>query len=243
MLEEPVGREVLRSAPERPFWERPETVAWFAARPPDARVVARFGGWPRGARVLDLGCAAGRNAAWLASAGFDVWALDASAAMVATTRERLATHLGRESATARVVHGDMADLGAFGDGSFDAVIAIGVLPGARSWCAWRRTVAEIARVLAPGGELILTHFTPETDAGGPALERVPGEPHRYRRVFDDRPSVLLRRHELDAYLAAHDLVPLLATAEVPATTMDGHRTTLNGHFHKRVAVAREKEIR
>jgi SAM-dependent methyltransferase len=241
--EEPAGREALRSAPERPFWERPETVSWFATRPPDARVVARFSEGPRGARVLDLGCAAGRNAVWLASAGFDVWALDASSAMIAATRERLANLLGRERAMARVVHGDMADLGAFADGGFDAVIAIGVLPGAGSWFAWRRTVAEIARVLAPGGELILTHFTPETGPGGPALERVPGEPHRYRRVFDDRPSILLRRHELDAYLSAHDLVPLLDTAEVAATTMNGHRTTLNGHFRKRVAAAPMKEIR
>jgi hypothetical protein len=33
------------------------------------------------------------------------------------------------------------------------------------------------------------------------------------------------------------------TATVPATTMDGHRTTLNGHFRKRMAAAQTKEIR
>ena len=42
MRDEPPDGDVLRSAPEPPFWERPETVAWFAARPPDARVVALF---------------------------------------------------------------------------------------------------------------------------------------------------------------------------------------------------------
>jgi len=236
-------REVLRSEREPPFWERPDTVAWFAARPPDDRVVERFGQRPRVARVLDLGCAAGRNADWLASAGFDVWALDASSAMVAHTRERLAAHLGWEEAAARVRHGDMADLGAFGDGWFDAVIAIGVLPGAGSWRAWQRAVGEIARVLAPGGELILTHFTPETGPDAPPLEPVSGEPHGYRRVFDDRPSVLVHRAELEIYLAAHGLEPLSETATVPATTMDGHRTTLNGHFRKRVAAADPKERR
>jgi len=241
--EEPAEREVRWAAPELPFWERPETVAWFAARPPDVRVVDLFGERPREARVLDLGCAAGRNANWLAAAGFDVWALDASCAMVAHTRERLATHLGREAASVRVRHGDMADLGAFADAWFDAVIAIGVLPGAGSWRAWQRAIGEIARVLAPGGELILTHFTPETGPDGPPLERVAGEPHLYRRYFEDRPSILLRRPELDGLLAAAGLEPLTETATVPATAMDGHRTTLNGHFRRRVAAAPTKEIR
>ncbi len=243
MRDEPTDRDVARPASEPPFWERLETVAWFAARPPDARVVARFGERPREARVLDLGCAAGRNTAWLAAAGFDVWALDASSAMVAQTRARLAAHLGPEEAAARVRHGDMADLGTFADGAFDAVIAIGVLPGASSWRAWQRTVAEIARVLSPGGELILTHFTPETRPDGPPLERVPGEPHRYRRAFDDRPAILLHRAELDANLTRQGFEPLVATAEVPATTMDGHRTTLDGHFLKRCASAPAKENR
>jgi len=240
---EPAERDAARSASELPFWERPETVAWFAARPPDARVVSLFAERPRAARVLDLGCAAGRNADWLASAGFDVWALDASSAMVAHTRARLARHLGEEAAASRVRRGDMADLGAFADGSLDAVIAIGILPGARSWGAWRRAVAEVARVLVPGGELILTHFTPETGPDGPPLEAVPGEPHLYRRVFDERPALLLRRPELDAHLADHALEPLVETVEVPATTMDGHRTTLNGHFRKRPAAVPPKESR
>jgi len=239
--DEPTDRGVHRCAPEPPFWERPETVAWFAARPPDARVVVLFGERPREARVLDLGCAAGRNADWLARAGFDVWALDASPAMVTHTRERLAAHLGSEVAAARVRHGDMADLGAFADGAFEAVIAIGVLPGAGSLTAWRRAVAEIARVLTPGGELILTHFTPGTGPDDPPLERVAGEPHCYLHVFQDRPSFLLYREELDAYLAAHGLDPVVETVEVPATTMDGHRTTLDGRFRKRAAPGATKE--
>ena len=49
---EPAERDAARSASELPFWERPETVAWFAARPPDARVVSLFAERPRAARVL-----------------------------------------------------------------------------------------------------------------------------------------------------------------------------------------------
>jgi hypothetical protein len=40
-----------------PCWERPETVAWFAARPPDERVVGAFPGGARSARVLDAALA------------------------------------------------------------------------------------------------------------------------------------------------------------------------------------------
>lgn len=224
-----------RHAGTTAFWEDPETVAWFAARPPDARVMAAFRGRHPATRVLDLGCAAGRNALWLAHAGFDVHALDASAAMVACTRARLAPVVGRAGAEARVRRGDMTDLGAYADGNFEVVLAIGLLPGARGERDWQRAVAEMARVLVDGGELLLTHFTPDAPDGGPPLRGVPGEPHLVRHAFDERPAYLLGRAELDAQLAAHGLRPVTPTHAVAATTMGGRRVTLNGHFRKRAA--------
>jgi SAM-dependent methyltransferase len=216
-----------------PFWERLETVAWFAARPPDERVVATFSVSPPRTRVLDLGCAAGRNADWLARAGLDVHAIDASEAMVRHTRTRLEPIVGRRDAARRVRRGDMVDLGDHADASFDAVIAIGLLPGARSESAWHRAVAEIARVLAPEGQLLLTHFTPNDASGDRPLERMPGQSHVYRHVFDDRPAVLLTRDELDQLMAGHGLVPATPTRLAQATTMTGHRPVLNGRFRKR----------
>jgi SAM-dependent methyltransferase len=230
-----------RQRQDAAFWERPETVAWFAARPPDRRLVDLLAGHPRGCRALDLGCAAGRHTVWLARAGFDVRALDASEAMVAHTRERLAGLLGHEEATARVHQGDMADLGAFAAGSFDLVIAIGVLPGAGSLVVWRRAVEEIGRVLRSGGELILTHFSPDPRTGDPPLEHLPAEPHLYRSRVDGRSLILLHRAELDGYLAGHGFDPRSETAAVPATTMNGPRTTLAGHFRKRSAAGAAKE--
>ena len=44
---------------------------------------------PRGARLLDLGCGTGIDAAYLAARGYEIHALDSSPAMVARTRERL----------------------------------------------------------------------------------------------------------------------------------------------------------
>ena len=98
--------------PRDEYWEDPAQVARFAEREADRRLAALLPSFPDPARtrVLDLGCAGGRNAALLALKGFDVHALDASAAMVAHTRERLAAVLGVAEAERRVRQGRMDDL-------------------------------------------------------------------------------------------------------------------------------------
>jgi SAM-dependent methyltransferase len=222
-----------RPAPARsrtPFWERPEHVDWFARRTPDRRLTELLADGPRGLRVLDVGCAAGRHTVWCARHGFDVHALDASRAMVARTRERLARVLGDRAARRRVRRGTMTDLGAFPDASFDLVACIGVLPSAPDVAAWHAAVAEIARVLRPGATFLLTHFSPDPDPGMPAWTPVPGAPGRYRSAADGRHGYLLRAAELDRDLARHGFAPLAPTARVPLTSMnpsDGGRTVLN----------------
>src|SRR5215831_233174 len=96
-------------APMASFWESPESVERFAARQPDVRLgeLIREYSNPSKVRVLDLGCAAGRNAFLLAERGFDVEAVDGSAAMVAKTRERLTPILGAAEAQRRVRVGRM----------------------------------------------------------------------------------------------------------------------------------------
>ncbi|MGW8282257.1 MAG: hypothetical protein ACWGON_03050, partial [Gemmatimonadota bacterium] len=50
-----------------PFWERPEVVEKFAGREPDHRLVEWLSGRDdlEGLRVLDLGCAGGRNSRYV----------------------------------------------------------------------------------------------------------------------------------------------------------------------------------
>ncbi|CAN5372903.1 hypothetical protein BH23GEM4_BH23GEM4_02840 [soil metagenome] len=75
----------------------------FAARAPDVRmldILERFS-FPAETRVLDLGCAGGRNTIALAESGFDVYAVDSARGMVERTRRRVAAVQGGPEAERR----------------------------------------------------------------------------------------------------------------------------------------------
>jgi SAM-dependent methyltransferase len=100
---------------------------------------------PRG-RVCDLGCRPGQIARYLASGGVDVMGIDASAGMIATARR---LNPGIE----------------FHEGSFFSLPLLdGVLAGVAAFyslihCArpeLPRAVAEIFRVIQPGGRFLMT---------------------------------------------------------------------------------------
>lgn len=96
--------------------------------------------------VLDVGMGPGRLSQELARRGFAVSGVDASDEMVALARERL------PEARERLVQGDLLDL-PFPDGSFDAVVATGVLEYVPDK---QRAVEELARVLRPGGLAVVS---------------------------------------------------------------------------------------
>jgi len=103
-----------------------------------------------GAPVLDVGCGAGLMTAQLARAGFTVTGTDSSLEMVHTAG-RLLGERGL-AASVTLCQADVHRL-PFADGEFELVVALGVLP----WLHDPATaVAELARVLAPGGWMILT---------------------------------------------------------------------------------------
>lgn len=220
------------------FWERPEVVEQFAAREPDVRLSKLIERYERPAsvRVLDLGCAAGRNAVLLAERGFDVHAMDASEAMVERTRERLAAVLGEAEARERVRRGRMDDLSGFADASFDLLVVLGVYHNARSREEWERAVAESARVLRPGGLLLLNHFTPEVDLTGEGVRPVPGEAGVYAGFPGGR-AVLLEADALDAAVARHGLLPVVPSATVRVETDRGRRVSVNALYRREAAAA------
>src|SRR3954466_13497377 len=99
-----------------------------------------------GRRILDAGCGSGPLFAALRDRGAVVTGVDASAGMVELARRRL----GAE-ADLRVA--DLADPLPFPDGKFDDVVGSLVLHYLQDWGP---TLAELRRVLTPGGRLIVS---------------------------------------------------------------------------------------
>jgi SAM-dependent methyltransferase len=98
-----------------------------------------------GRRILDAGCGAGPLAAALRDRGAVVTGFDSSAKMLELARVRLgegpALHLA-----------DLSGPLPFADGEFDDIVASLVLHYLEDWTA---PLAELRRVLAPGGRLIV----------------------------------------------------------------------------------------
>lgn len=215
------------------FWEQPDLVERFAAREPDVRLMELLPRYddPARVRVLDLGCAGGRNTVPLAELGFDVSAIDSSRAMVDQTRRRLDPVLGATEAVARVLEGRMEDLGRFADAYFGLVVGLGVYHQASSPQAWTRAISETRRVLEPGGLLLYASFHQDTAPGGATGHPVAGQRNMYSG-FRSGSVFLVGPDELERRLRALDLVPHTPTATVRVQTKKGVRVTVNGLFRR-----------
>jgi len=101
--------------------------------------------------ILDAGCGGGRNLVYLMQSGYDVWAVDQderAIRQVVSIASQLAPDIpGDRFAVAPV------EAMPFPDATFDFVICNAVLHFARDEAHFRAMIAEIARVLRPGGIL------------------------------------------------------------------------------------------
>lgn len=124
----------------------------FHWQEPDPGLVAVAESWRGGGRrrIYDLGCGAGRHLLHLHSLGLLPVGSDLSGNGLATSAARL----GAAGFPALLVQADMTATPALA-GSFDAACAINVLNhGTRRQLS--AAVAEVRRVLRPGGEFYLT---------------------------------------------------------------------------------------
>jgi len=100
--------------------------------------------------VLEVGCGAGFLTADLARRGFMVTAVDAAPEMLALARDRVdSSGVGQ---AVRLLQADVHAL-EFPDSGFDLVMALGVIPWLHSPSS---ALAELSRVLRPGGHLVVT---------------------------------------------------------------------------------------
>ena len=218
------------------FWSHPDQVEKFASRAPDLRLLRLLVTYadPTSTRVLDLGCAGGRNAAALAEQHFDLIAIDSSPAMVQKTRERLAPMMGSEEANRRVRLGRMDDLSALRDEYFHLIVALGVFHQAASHQEWQNSLAETARVLMPQGLALVAVFTPASQPHGEPLRLLPDQPNMYDG-FSSGPLHLVQPDELDRAFDALGLERVAPTEIVEIQTEQGFRVTANGLYSRRFA--------
>ena len=145
-------------------------------------------------RLVDLGAGTGRMLTLLAAKAKRSSGLDLSRQMLNIARGNVAA---AGVAACELRHGDIFDT-RLADGSADLVVVHQVLHYLGEPAA---AVAEAARLVAPGGRLIIVDFAPHN------LEFLRAE-HRHRRLgfFDD---------EMERWLAASDLTEVIMTALPP----------------------------
>lgn len=167
---QPVGPEVIAAA-RRGEWQvvltatKPVPPGWF---PPLA-----------GLDVLCLACGGGQQGPIFAAAGANVTVLDNSPRQLA--QDRLVAE--REGLAIRTVEGDMADLSALADASFDLVFH----PISNVFAAAVRPVyREAARVLRQGGVLLAAFMNPDIYIfDRDAIERRGALKVKYRLPYTD----------------------------------------------------------
>jgi SAM-dependent methyltransferase len=129
------------------FWRTFSTQGLQAC---EAEMLARYAP-PAPARVLDLGCGGGRAGLALMPRGYDVTGLDLSGQMLVAAQALF----GEAQLDTNLVQADLRAIPASGASYDIALVFIAALQHIPTQRARRTVFAEIARVLRPGGVLIL----------------------------------------------------------------------------------------
>ena len=126
-------------------------------------------------RVLEVGCGSGNGSRLIRAVcrPRQIAAIDLDERMIRLAMRR---HAGGEAAFQVM---DAAAL-AFGDQTFDAVFDFGIM---HHIVNWRDAVAEIKRVLVPGGRLIMEDLSIESFSGFPGRLYRPLMIHPYQQMY------------------------------------------------------------
>jgi ubiquinone/menaquinone biosynthesis C-methylase UbiE len=136
--------------------------------------------WEPHRRVLDAACGTGRHSAWLVQRGHHVMAIDQSPEMLAVARQKVPD-----------VEFQEAELTAlpFPDGEFDAAVCALALSHCPDLAG---PVTELARVVRPGGRIVISDFHPFMILlGGQAAFRTGDGTPRFVRSYPHLLGVVL----------------------------------------------------
>ena len=157
--------------------------------------------WRAPARLLDIGCGAGRNALPLAHAGWSVVGTDLSLPMLTAAATRV---VDSELANrVRLLRASMDQL-PFVSAGFDFIVAHGIWNLARSGSEFRQAIREAARVARPRCALFLFTFSRNTLTA--AAAPVAGESFVFTE-FSGQPQCFLTEEQLVSELAASGFEP------------------------------------
>jgi cyclopropane fatty-acyl-phospholipid synthase-like methyltransferase len=171
-----IQREEKKMEKSKDLWRKLHEEARYRPKYPSEVVVQYvFRNFKRDGqtKVLDLGCGAGRHVVFMAQENIVPFGMDFSKEGIRHTRERLA-QAGYPQYQENCVWGGVTKI-PFEDGFFDGLVCYGVLYYL-NYSGIKETVAEIKRVLKPGGKAFIYVRSIE-DYRYDESKQIPGEEH------------------------------------------------------------------
>jgi SAM-dependent methyltransferase len=210
------------SAASQRYWDD-HAAAYAFGHPVEWSWLAQL---PKDARILDYGCGYGRLAAELADAGWrQVVGVDFAAAMIERGR--------REHPALDLRHVTGLPLAA-PDGAFDAALLFAVLTSIPDSGEQEALMAEVRRLIRPGGLLYLSDLPLQTDQRHASRYAAGFARHGVYGVFDRQDGGVFRHHpreRLDALMEGFDLV---AEREIEVRSLSGVPMTAIQRLGRRV---------
>ena len=169
------------------------------------------------ARILDYGCGYGRTLAELSQAGFqNLGGVDFSAAMLARARVAVPR--------SALIRNDGQSL-PFKDDCFDAVLLFAVLTCMPDNYDQRQLLAEVKRVLRPGGLLYVSDLLVNNDPRNRERYERDAEKYGCYGVFELPEGVVVRHHEREWVAEITGSFQQLEYEQLTVTTMNGNAST------------------
>lgn len=219
-----------RTTPEQAFWNSPAIVEEFAGYPAPQYWIDFLQSIPDPAslRAVDVGCGGGRNTQLLLDLGFQVYACDVHEGMVASTKKRVAGKLGENEADKRIIAASFLQL-PYIHAEFDIAIASGVLHNTETIEEELQGIAELSRIVKPGGCVCVNVFYQGVIPEELKPAREDG------RVFFTREGLymtLLTKEELLTAFADNNLYPVGDVVTYESNVNTGVRSVFRGVFQK-----------